>query len=135
MKKILLDTNAYSALLRGDQQVLDALACAEKIYVSAVMLGELFVGFRGGSRFVENKHLLERFMQRPQVSLLPVGRETAEVFGTVKHQLKREGKPIPLNDVWIASHGLETGAVLITYDRHFNQVAGLRIWDEIQDAD
>lgn len=131
MKKVLLDTNAYSGLLRGDDQVLDALAKAEIVYVSAVVLGELFAGFRGGSRYVENTQRLERFMERPQVALLSVGLETADVFGAVKHQLKQEGKPIPLNDVWIASHALETGAVLITYDQHFKGVAGLRLWNGI----
>ncbi len=36
--------------------------------------------------------------------------------------------PIPINDVWIASHGLESGATVITYDGHFKHVSGLRIW-------
>ena len=131
MKKVLLDTNAYAALLRGDERVLDVLAKAEHVYFSAVVLGELFAGFRGGSLFFENKQRLDQFMARPQVALLSVGRETADVFGTVKHQLKRDGTPIPLNDVWIASHAMETGAVLVTYDNHFRQVAGLRLWDEV----
>ena len=131
MKKVLLDTNAYSGLLRGDGQVLDALAKAEIVYVSAIVMGELFAGFRGGSRYVENTQRLERFLERPQVALLAVGLETTDVFGAVKHQLKQDGKPIPLNDVWIASHALETGSVLITYDQHFKNVAGLRLWNGI----
>ena len=131
MKKVLLDTNAYAALLRGDERVLDVLAKAEHVYLSAVVLGELFAGFRGGSLFFENKQRLDQFMARPQVALLSVGRETADVFGSVKHQLKLDGTPIPLNDVWIASHAMETGAVLVTYDKHFRQVAGLRLWDEV----
>ncbi|NLX24482.1 MAG: type II toxin-antitoxin system VapC family toxin [Lentisphaerae bacterium] len=131
MKKVLLDTNAYAALLRGDERVLDVLAKAEHVYFSAVVLGELFAGFRGGSLFFENKQRLDQFMARPQVALLSVGRETADVFGSVKHQLKLDGTPIPLNDVWIASHAMETGAVLVTYDKHFRQVAGLRLWDEV----
>ena len=131
MKKVLLDTNAYSALLRGDQKVFDVLAKAGRIYISSVVLGELFAGFRGGSRFVENKRRLEQFMERPQVELLVVGFETADIYGVVKQRLKQAGKPIPLNDIWIASHALETGAVLISYDNHFQHVAGIRLWDEI----
>ena len=131
MKKILLDTNAYSALLQGDEKVLEAMAKAEIIYMSAIVLGELFAGFRGGNRFVDNRQLLERFLERPHVALLSAGMESADVFGSVKQQLKKQGTPIPINDVWIASHAMETGAVLVTYDRHFKQVAGLRIWDEL----
>ena len=44
--------------------------------------------------------------------------ETSEVFGLVKSNLMKAGAPIPINDVWIASHGLETGSVVITYDKH-----------------
>lgn len=131
MKKILLDTNAYSALLKGDGKVFEVLAKAEMVYMSAVVLGELLAGFRAGSRFGENKHRLEHFLERPQVALLGVGLETADVYGLVKHQLKQDGRPIPLNDVWIAAHVLEMGAVLVTYDKHFQYVAGLRLWDEI----
>ena len=131
MRKVLLDTNAYSALLQGDEKVLDAVAKAETVYMSSIVLGELFAGFRGGNRFADNRKLLERFLERPHVALLPAGLETADVFGTVKQQLKQKGSPIPLNDVWIASHAMEVGAVLLTYDKHFQHVAGLRLWDEI----
>jgi len=39
-----------------------------------------------------------------------------------------QGKKIPLNDVWIAAHAMQHGAILITYDKHFEHVQGLRIW-------
>jgi tRNA(fMet)-specific endonuclease VapC len=131
VKKVLLDTNAYTALLRGDEKVLSAIGAAESVGVSTIVLGELFAGFRGGNRLKENRQVLDRFLDRPHVALLPVGLETADVFGVVKQQLKAAGSPIPINDVWIAAHAMETGSVLITYDKHFKQVAGLRLWDEI----
>jgi tRNA(fMet)-specific endonuclease VapC len=126
-----LDTNAYTALLQGDGKVLDAVAKAETVYMSSIVAGELFAGFRGGNRFADNRKLLERFLERPHVVLISAGLETADVFGTVKQQLKQQGTSIPLNDVWIAAHAMETGAVLLTYDKHFQHVAGLRLWDEI----
>lgn len=46
--------------------------------------------------------------------------------------LKMTGIPIPLNDVWLGAHAIETGAVLITYDQHFNNIAGLRLWDYVK---
>jgi predicted nucleic acid-binding protein len=48
----------------------------------------------------------------------------------VKQGLKKGGMPLPINDVWIAAHTLETGSTLVTYDNHFKNVAGLRLWDE-----
>ena len=129
MKRILLDTNAYARFFGGDEGVLGVLGGAETVYLSAIVLGELFAGFRGGSKFRENRIQLSRFLQKPTVRELEVTTETAEVFGQVKDRLKRAGIPLPMNDVWIAAQAIETGSVIVTYDEHFNKVPGLRIWD------
>ena len=130
MKAVLLDTNAFAALFRGDLEILEVLARAECVYASAIVMGELEAGFRGGSRYVENLALLERFLTRPTVDILPVSRDTGNCFGRVKSALKAKGKPLPINDVWLAAQCLETGAVLLTYDQHFAAVDGLRVWPE-----
>jgi tRNA(fMet)-specific endonuclease VapC len=129
MKKILIDTNAYCHLLQGDTEVLDALGRADLAYMSVFVLGELYAGFRAGSKQSTNKGLLERFLNRPTVRVLPATQETAEVFAEIKHVLRQAGTPLPINDVWIAAHAIETGSVLVTFDSHFNKVTGLRRWD------
>ena len=134
MRSVLLDTNAYTALLAGEAEVLDALASAEMVLVSAVVLGELYAGFKGGRQERHNARVLEDFLRRPAVRSLDMTRATAEVFGVVKHQLRQAGTPIPINDVWIAAHALESGSWLITYDRHFMQVPGLLLWDRLGQA-
>jgi tRNA(fMet)-specific endonuclease VapC len=128
MKAILLDTNAITALFRGDPAVVDIMAKSECIYISAIVIGELEDGFRGGSQYNKNLKILNELLERPSVMVLPVGRESGECFGRVKNTLRKKGKPIPINDVWIAAQCLETGALLVTYDAHFNDVDGLRIW-------
>jgi tRNA(fMet)-specific endonuclease VapC len=132
MKKILLDTNAYSGFMSGDQLVFDYLVEAEIIYLSTVMIGELFAGFHGGSKFTQNKNELKTFLSKEGVTIIDVSIETAEIFGEVKSQLRRKGKMIPLNDIWIASQAIETGAKLISYDAHFKNISGLRLWEELQ---
>ena len=129
MKKILLDTNAYTGLLAGDEQVLDALGQAEIVYMSVFVLGELIAGFRGGTKLRENTETLERFLLKTTVAVFDATRETADIFGKIKTDLKDSGTPIPINDVWIAAHAMETGSVLISYDTHFTMVAGLRLWN------
>lgn len=129
MSRILLDTNAYIRLLAGDARVLDALAGAERIYMSVFVLGELYSGFRGGEKNRENTLRLNRFLEKPGVVVLDATRETADCFDLVKSALRKAGTPIPLNDVWIAAQTLETGAVLVTFDDHFKAVPGLRIWE------
>lgn len=133
MKQVLLDTNAYSALRRGDTAVLDALCHAEIVLMSAIVLGELNFGFRRGDRYARNSDDLRKFLDHPMVELAPVTNDTAEVYGIVYQRLQEAGTPIPLNDVWVATQCLEHGALLITYDQHFELVAGLQIWQPMLD--
>ena len=128
MKKILLDTSAYVRLLSGDQDVLDALGRADTVFMSVFVLGELYAGFRGGRKESENRELLDDFLRRSTVRILPATRETADIFGITKHRLRTAGTPIPVNDVWIASHATESGSHLVSYDSHFARVPGLLLW-------
>ena len=129
MTRSRLATHGYGRFVGGDEEVTGVLGEAETVYLSAIVVGELFAGFRGGSKFRENRIQLSRFLQKPTVRELEVTTETAEVFGQVKDTLKRAGTPLPMNDVWIAAQAIETGSVIVTYDEHFNKVPGLRIWD------
>jgi tRNA(fMet)-specific endonuclease VapC len=131
MKKIVLDTNAYARLMTGDEQVLAILSESEIVYMSVFVLGELYAGFKGGGRERENTALLKRFLKKPTVDVLEATEETSELFGRVKSNLKRAGTPLPINDVWIAAHAFEVGAVLVTFDSHFNHIADLRTWRDI----
>jgi tRNA(fMet)-specific endonuclease VapC len=131
MKKILLDTNAYVRFLRGDERVLRCLAQADTVFMSVFVLGELLAGFRAGGREKDNRRILERFLLKSSVAVLDGTLDTADLFGLVMASLKKSGTPIPINDVWIAAHALETGSVLVTFDEHFTAVPGLRLWDEL----
>jgi len=131
MTKILLDTNAYSEFMTGNTKVLDYIVEAEEIYVSTVMIGELFAGFHGGSKFIENREYFKKFCKKDGIIIKNVTIETAEIFGEIKSELRSKGKMIPLNDIWIAAHTIETGSKLITYDSHFKHISGLRICSEL----
>ncbi len=93
--------------------------------MSAVVVGELLYGFRNGSRFEQNLEKLEAFLAQPAVGLLPVTWATADRFGQIAAALRRKGRPIPTNDIWIAAHAMEAGADLVSSDRHFGEVDGL----------
>ncbi len=66
-------------------------------------------------------------LRRGQPEVAAVVRESEELLFSMAAGLKRLGKPIPSNDIWIAAHTLETGAELVTLDAHFRHVAGLPI--------
>lgn len=124
---ILLDTNAYSALFRGHTELVLEVQQANKIFLSAIVVGELEFGFRNGTRYQENSQQLQQFMRKSQVEFLPVIQITTERFGRIATQLKQKGRPLPTNDIWIAAHTFETGAELFSFDHHFQQIDGL-VW-------
>ena len=119
---VLLDTSAYSALQRGHQPVLDVLRRSETVAVSAVVLGELYSGFRAGNRWAENTAQLAQFLSKPSVRVLNVTEETALRYAEVDVYLRKKGQPIPRNDVWIAAVALEHGLQLLTLDVHFREI-------------
>ena len=123
--KRLLDTNAYVELLKGNTAVADLVRNTERVAFSMVVVGELLFGFRNGNRYERNVAALDDFLSQPWLELAQVTRTTADRFGRIAAALRKAGTPIPTNDIWIAAHTLETGAELITFDRHFEAVQGL----------
>ncbi len=121
----LLDTSAYSQLKRGHEGVAELVRRSRLLYFSAIVAGELFHGFRRGSRYHHNRRELDAFLANDRVRFLPVTLDTADRFGRVTADLRRRGTPIPTNDIWIAAHAMETGAELLTFVRHFERVQGL----------
>ncbi len=130
MKKILLDTNGYSAFLRGDNRVMKVIANAEIVYMSVVVVAELLSGFKAGAKERQNKAWLQEFLGKITVQVIDVTMETAEIFSEIKYSLKLSGKPLPINDVWIAAQAVETGSTVITYDAHFALISKVRVWED-----
>jgi tRNA(fMet)-specific endonuclease VapC len=128
--RFILDTNAYVALMQGHPGVAGTVRRAERIYVSAIVAGELIFGFRNGSRCEENMRDLEGFLDNRYVEFLPVSLTTSDRFGRIAALLRRKGKPMPTNDIWIAAHAMESGAELLSFDRHFEHIDGL-VWTRL----
>ena len=132
--RILLDSNAYSRMMRGDGQTAAVVRDSTEILMSTVVLGELLYGFRNGSRFDRNAADQRSFLDNPYVSLVPVGPVTADRYSRIAAALRAKGRPIPTNDVWIAAHAMETGADLVSADRHFEAVDGIA-WVRLPDRE
>ena len=123
--KIMLDTNAYVGFKRNVNEIVEFIVGAELILFSPIVLGELMFGFRNGSRFKENMDDLNSFLQHEAVELAQIGDLTSDRYSRIAAQLKRQGTPIPTNDIWIAAQTMEHGVELITSDRHFEKIQGL----------
>lgn len=127
MKHILIDTNIYSYALRGDQAVINILQKAEVIGLSSISIGELFSGFKGGSKEKKNREELDLFLDSPRVRLFYIDEVTADYYSEILNNLREIGKPIPTNDIWIAACAFQHGLKLYSKDAHFKSVKGLML--------
>ena len=127
MKRLLIDTNIYSYALRGDDSVVEILKKAEQIGISAISIGELLSGFKGGGREQKNREELEKFLDSPRVIIYSVDEDTSEFYAEILYHLKQIGKPIPTNDIWIAAVAFQNGLKLFTKDEYFKAIAGLSL--------
>jgi tRNA(fMet)-specific endonuclease VapC len=123
--RILLDTSAYVGFKRNVDEIVDVIANSDTILFSPIVLGELLFGFRNGLKYNEKMNELNEFLQHQAVSILPIGKITADRYARIASQLRNQGTPIPTSDIWIAAQTMEHGAELITSDRHFVNIAGL----------
>lgn len=117
-----LDTSAYSHFKRGDPQVVELIDRADWIGVPVIVLGELAVGFRHGTRRDVNQAELDRFLDHRSVDVLPVSEDVVEFYADIVLDLKKAGTPIPANDIWIAALAARHGATVLTYDAHFGSI-------------
>ena len=123
--RVLIDTNAYSELARGNTRIRSIIENASEVLVSAVVLGELHTGFALGSKELENNQRLAAFLKLPGIHVIDVNRAIAERYGATIVSLRKLGTPLPTNDIWIAATGLETGSRVLTFDAHFDHIPGV----------
>lgn len=120
--KIMLDTSAYSAFLRGNGSVIAAVRAADEIYVNPVVVGELYAGFAHGGREKRNREILREFLASARVRIATIDEETSERYAAIISFLWEKGTPLPTNDLWIAATAMQHGLKLITTDNHYRQV-------------
>lgn len=132
MKKIVLDTNAYAALIQGQLLVKQVLENAEQLFIPVFVIAELLYGFKNGSREQANKTLLNDFLNLAGVAVRHTTDETARIYSDLYLDLKQKGTPIPTHDIWIAAIAIETGSVIITYDKHFLNIKKASVWAALQ---
>ncbi|MBI4607962.1 MAG: type II toxin-antitoxin system VapC family toxin [Candidatus Rokubacteria bacterium] len=122
MTRVMLDTSAYSAFMRGHPEIKLAFQRAEEIYLNPIILGELLAGFARGKHTRKNERELRTFLTSPRVELVDVNEETAERYAVILDSLWRAGTPIPTNDIWIAASAMQYGLHVLTTDAHYQKV-------------
>ncbi|OYU46457.1 MAG: VapC toxin family PIN domain ribonuclease [Burkholderiales bacterium PBB4] len=128
----LLDTNIVSYFIRGAHpalvnrcmQVLEAQSAT----ISVVTRAELRFGQACLATSDKRRRAIDLVLD--QLPALPWTSAAADLYGSIKDQLRREGTPIGDMDTLIAAHALTENLILVTHNtRHFEKIPGLRMED------
>ena len=121
---MILDTNALSAFIDGDRSLGQRLAGLGHASIPTIVLGEFRYGIAESRHRAAYETWLDEHLSNFDV--LAVNATTAVVYAEVRQALKKKGRPIPANDVWISALAIEHRLPILTRDAHFDAVPGLR---------
>ena len=127
MKTACLDSNVLFGVLAGRLPG-TPLEQYDQLLIPSTVVGEFLCGIECDTqRGRLQKAVFDRFVAAPSVRLVAVTPVTAEQYARIFALLKRNGTPIPVNDIWIAASAMEHGSELISNDEHFSLIATLRL--------
>ena len=121
---MIVDTNALSAFADGEPEVLDEIGKTLRIAVPVIVLGEFLFGIAQSRRLTEYELWINETLGT--VQFLEVSSETAARYAELRLEQKVAGRPIPSNDIWIAALCRQHSLPLLSRDRHYDSVKGLR---------
>lgn len=121
---MILDTNALSAAADDDRGVAAVLARADQVAIPVIVLGE----YRHGIAQSRNRTSYDNWLTGllHDCIVLDIIEPTTHYYAEITLELKRKGKPIPTNDLWIAALCRQHALPLLSRDRHFDWVEGNR---------
>ena len=124
---MILDTNALSAIAEGQTGAAKQFAVAGDVAIPVIVLGEYRFGIAQSRHRRQYERWLKEFVSVARV--LEVNDETAIRYAELRVHLKEAGTPIPSNDAWIAALCRQHVLPIVSQDRHFDLMKGLRRLD------
>jgi len=123
--KLMLDTNAVNAFLKGLSPRLDTWVREQRCSLSSIVVAEIRYGLEKLPPTSRLQALVEDTLKT--LEILPWSEACARVYGRLRADLERNGKPLGAMDLLIASHALSEGCALVTADQAFAHVADLHL--------
>ena len=120
---MILDTNAVSALLSGDQTIAEVLALEQQHHLPTVVIGEYRYGLMRSSQQERLGSSFDLVISRSIV--LPIDLDTTTHYARVRHELRQKGRPIPENDLWIAALATQYALRIVSRDLHFDEIGDI----------
>ena len=123
--KILVNTNRSRDFVAKEPVTVDRLELADKVFLPVISLGELRAGFICGTAARSNEAVLTQFLNKPRVAVLHADDNTTHHYARLFYQLRKQGTPIPTNDMWIAALAVQHDLFLFSRDAHFDHLPQL----------
>jgi len=120
---LILDTNALSAVADNVSGAVQVFIGAGAIALPVIVLGEYQFGIAQSRLRNHYETWLERLIAASRI--LDIDEQTATHYAQVRVELKKVGKPIPSNDVWIAALCRQHSLPILSRDSHFDAVSGV----------
>ncbi|MCF8373953.1 MAG: type II toxin-antitoxin system VapC family toxin [Bacteroidales bacterium] len=133
IESFIIDTNAYSEFKRGNKKAIEIIQKSKTIFFTPIVVGELLFGFSIGRKSEQNLIEFKEFQDSRSVKNLIIDTQTSEFFAIIYKQLRTQGTPIPTNDMWIASLAMQYDYAVFTFDKHFNNIDGIKIIRDVID--
>lgn len=124
---MILDTNALSAVADGENSAIELVARAERLAVPVIVLGEYRLGIAQSRHRTSYESWLRQWIAA--VLVLDIDEETTHSYAAIGLELKKAGRPMPANDLWVAALCRQHSLPLLSRDRHFDLVSGIRRLD------
>jgi len=112
-------------MFKGDEGIKEHLEIIDRVFLSVISLGELYYGAQHSVKVEKNMVKLRELTSI--LTILPCNPATAFHYGQVKNSLRKKGRPIPENDIWIAACAIQHRLVLVSRDNHFTNIENLQV--------
>lgn len=123
----MLDTNAVSALAKGQAARLVALLDKQPYCISVITEAEIRFGLARRVVNAKLRRIVEQFLNT--VNVRPWNSDCAQGYARLRADLEAKGTPLAPMDLLIATQALAADCILVTADRAFGRVSGLRVLD------
>ncbi|NER07011.1 MAG: type II toxin-antitoxin system VapC family toxin [Okeania sp. SIO3C4] len=121
----LIDTNIIIKLFANSPEIIEKLKEYSGVLIPVTVIGELYYGAYNSVQIEHNEGIIDSLADKFEI--INIDRNTAKVYGQIKAKLKKQGTPIPENDIWIAAAALQFSLPVLTNDKHFSKIDGLEV--------
>jgi len=117
---MIIDTNAASDWADATGEAVKIIGLTSRRVIPVTVLGEYLYGIKGSRYRARYEQWLKETL--PFCEIHSITPTTAEIYGQLRHDLKKKGKTIPPNDLWIACCAIELGLPILSNDTHFDLI-------------